>query len=76
MCADSSEETAALSDLVSNGAKLTDTVDCLLNNVHTLNEITSMYIHAFSIITLYSGHHRVLAFIEECPYMYLLDDHY
>ena len=41
--ADPTKEAAALDELVSNGANLMNTVDCLLNYINTLNEVTSKY---------------------------------
>ncbi len=40
---DQSEETAALVDLVENGANLLRAVDCLLRDIHTLSEVSGEY---------------------------------
>ncbi len=40
---DQSEETAALVDLVDNGANLLKAVDCLLRDIHTLNGVSGKW---------------------------------
>ncbi|XP_064384980.1 uncharacterized protein LOC135333886 isoform X2 [Halichondria panicea] len=41
-CLDQSDETAALVDLVENGANLLRTVDCLLRDIHTLSGVSGL----------------------------------
>ncbi|XP_064385034.1 uncharacterized protein LOC135333939 isoform X4 [Halichondria panicea] len=41
-CLDQSEETAALVDLVENGANLLRAVDCLLRDIHTLSGVSGL----------------------------------
>ena len=40
---DQSEETAALVDLVENGANLLRAVDCLLRDIHTLSGVSGEF---------------------------------
>ena len=70
---DQSEETAALVDLVENGANLLRAVDCLLRDIHTLSAVSgkctllSESVHVLSIY-LYriAGIFRGYTFSRKC----------
>ena len=56
---DQSEETAALADLVENGANLLRSVDCLLTDIHTLSGFSGECMYIVSCVIS----------IERCMYL-------